>query len=84
MTTPERASGWAHMALAILERGGPVAALVLGICASLLVYAMYKELARVQEVSHTFFEKLELCYQEQLKMARSCYERRSHDELQDP
>ena len=72
MATPERASGWATMALSILERGGPVSALILGLCAFGMIWAMYKELARTHDVSREFFHKLETCYQEQLKLARQC------------
>ena len=37
-----------------------------------MIYGLYKELARTQEVSREFFHKLENCYQTQLEQARHC------------
>ena len=68
----DRAGGWINMLLPVLERGGPVTTLILGLCAFLMIWAMYKEVSRTHEVSREFFHKLETCYQDQLRMARQC------------
>lgn len=72
MATPERASGWLSTLIPVLEKGGPITTLILGLCAVAMIWAMYKELARTHDVSREFFHKLERCYEAQIAMARQC------------
>ena len=72
MAGSEQARGWLGTLLPVLEKGGPITTLILGLCAMAMIYGLYKELARTHEVAREFFNKLEACYQAQLQMAREC------------
>lgn len=80
MATPERApgslpgagSGWLQTVLPVLERAGPVAALILGLCAYYVIAGQQRELERSQTVSMELFHKLEASYVAQLDLARNC------------
>lgn len=78
MATPERApgslpgagSGWLQTLLPVLERAGPLTALILGICAWYVIAGQQRELERSHTVSLELFRKLEGCYQVQLELTR--------------
>ena len=72
MASPERVGGWINTIVPVLEKGGPITTLILGLCAMAMIYGLYKELSRTHEVAREFFNKLEACYQAQFQMAREC------------
>ena len=72
MATPERASGWLNTLLPVLERSGPLAAIILGLCAYYVISGQQQELERAHGVSRELFSKLEASYVAQIALARDC------------
>lgn len=71
MATPERANTWMNMVLPVLERGGPVTTLVLGLCALAMIWGLYREMNRLHATNRELAERLLATNAEQLNWVRT-------------